>query len=54
MIEAAAGVARDAVTVFVHPAHVAAAVAAGLPSEKMARNVVRTLCAGFRAGAELT
>ncbi len=53
-IEAAAGVMRDAVTVFVHPAHVAAAVAANLPSEKMARNVVRTLCAGFRAGAELT
>lgn len=53
-IEAAAGVVRDAVTVFVHPAHVAAAVAAGLPSEKMARNVVRTLCAGFRVGAELT
>ncbi|MDI1262403.1 MAG: TetR family transcriptional regulator [bacterium] len=52
--EAAAGVVRDAVTVFVHPAHVAAAVAAGLPSEKMARNVVHTLCAGFRAGAELT
>jgi AcrR family transcriptional regulator len=53
-IEAAAGVVRDAVTVFVHPAHVAAAVAANLPSEKMARNVVRTLCAGFRIGAELT
>ncbi|WP_316229865.1 TetR/AcrR family transcriptional regulator [Bradyrhizobium sp. SZCCHNR1051] len=53
-IEAAAGVVRDAITVFVHPAHVAAAVAANLPSEKMARNVVRTLCAGFRAGAELT
>ena len=53
-IEAAAGVVRDAVTVFVHPAHVAAAVAANLPSEKMARNVVRTLCAGFRVGAELT
>lgn len=53
-IEAAAGVVRDAVTVFVHPAHVAAAVAAGLPSEKMARNVVRTLCAGFRVGADLT
>lgn len=52
-VEAAAGVVRDAVTVFVHPAHVAAAVAAGLPSEKMARNVVRTLCAGFRAGADL-
>jgi len=53
-IEAAAGVVRDAVTVFVHPAHVAAAVAANLPSEKMARNVVRTICAGFRVGPELT
>jgi AcrR family transcriptional regulator len=53
-IEAAAGVVRDAVTVFVHPAHVATAVAANLPSERMARNVVRTLCAGFRAGAKLT
>lgn len=52
-VEAAAGVVRDAVTVFVHPAHVAAAVAAGLPSEKMARNVVRTLCAGFSAGPDL-
>ncbi|MBR1147552.1 TetR/AcrR family transcriptional regulator [Bradyrhizobium sp. AUGA SZCCT0431] len=52
-VEAAAGVVRDAVTVFVHPAHVAAAVAAGLPSEKMARNVVRTLCAAFRAGIDL-
>lgn len=52
-VEAAAGVVRDAVTVFVHPAHVAAAVAAGLPSEKMARNVVRTLCAAFQAGVDL-
>jgi AcrR family transcriptional regulator len=52
-VEAAAGVVRDAVTVFVHPAHVAAAVAAGLPSERMARNVVRTLCAAFQAGVDL-
>ncbi|WP_025032030.1 TetR/AcrR family transcriptional regulator [Bradyrhizobium sp. DOA9] len=51
-IDAAAGVVRDAVTVFVHPAHVAAAAAAGLPSDRMARNVVRTLCAGFRAGLD--
>lgn len=51
-IDAAAGVVRDAVTVFVHPAHVAAAAAANLPSEQMARNVVRTLCAGFRAGLD--
>lgn len=52
-VEAAAGVVRDAVTVFVHPAHVAAAVAAGLPSERMASNVVRTLCAAFQAGVDL-
>lgn len=53
-VEAAAGVIRDAVTVFVHPVHVATAVAANLPSEKMARNVVRTICAGFKAGVKLT
>lgn len=52
-VEAAAGVVRDAVTVFVHPGHVAAAVSIGLQSEKLACNVVRTLCAGFRAGVEL-
>ncbi|WP_374630382.1 TetR/AcrR family transcriptional regulator [Ferrovibrio sp.] len=46
----AAGVVRDAVTVFVHPAHVEAAVKAGLPVEAMARNVVRSLVAAFRAG----
>ena len=37
-------------TVFVHPAHVEAAVKAGLPTEAMARNVVRSLVAAFRAG----
>lgn len=52
-VEAAAGVVRDAVTVFIHPAHVAAAVTAGLPSERMARNVVRTLCVAFQSGVEL-
>lgn len=49
-VQAAAGVVRDAVTVFVHPAHVEAAVKAGLPAADMARNVVRSLCAAFRAG----
>lgn len=53
-IPAAAGVVRDAVTVFVHPAHVAMAVATGLPSETPIRNVVRTLCAGFRSGVSLS
>jgi hypothetical protein len=52
-VEAAAGVVRDAVTIFVHPAHVAAAVAADLPGERMARNVVRTLCVAFQAGVDL-
>ncbi len=49
-VAAAAGVVRDAVTVFVHPAHVEAAAKAGLPTEAMARNVVRSLAAAFRAG----
>jgi AcrR family transcriptional regulator len=49
-VAAAAGVLRDAVTVFLHPAHVEAAAKAGLPSEMMARNVVRSLVAGFKAG----
>ncbi len=49
-VTAAAGVVRDAVTVFVHPAHVEAAAKAGLPTEAMARNVVRSLAAAFRAG----
>jgi AcrR family transcriptional regulator len=49
-VATAAGVVRDAVTVFVHPAHVAAAVKAGLPTEAMAKNVIRSLVAAFRAG----
>jgi AcrR family transcriptional regulator len=53
-IAAAAGVLRDAVTVFVHPAHVEAAVKAGLPTEQLARAVVRTLVAAFEAGMTYT
>jgi len=49
-VAAAAGVVRDAVTVFVHPAHVEAAEKAGLPTEAMARNVVRSLAAAFACG----
>lgn len=49
-VAAAAGVVRDAVTVFLHPAHVEAAAKASLPTEAMARNVVRSLAAAFRAG----
>lgn len=49
-IATAASVVRDAVTVFVHPAHVEAAVKAGLPTEAMARNVIRSLVTAFAAG----
>lgn len=49
-VATAANVVRDAVTVFVHPAHVEAAVKAGLPAETMARNVIRSLIAAFGAG----
>jgi AcrR family transcriptional regulator len=49
-VAAAAGVVRDAATVFVHPAHVEAAVKAGLPTEAMARNVVRSFATAFKAG----
>lgn len=51
-VAAAAGVVRDAVTVFVHPAHVEAAVKAGLPVETMARNVIRSLVAAFSTGMQ--
>lgn len=50
-IPAAAGVVRDAVTIFVHPMHVEAAIRAGAPIEDMARAVVRTLVQAFSAGA---
>ena len=50
---AAAGVVRDAMMVFVHPALVAAAVIAGQPTEDQIRNVMATLHAGFSAGVQL-
>jgi AcrR family transcriptional regulator len=49
-VATAAGVVRDALTVFVHPAHVEAAVKAGLPTEAMAKSVIRSLVAAFRTG----
>lgn len=52
-VAAAAGVFRDAVTVFVHPAHVEAAVKAGIPTEDLARRVVLTMVTAFRAGLRL-
>ncbi|WP_439573782.1 TetR/AcrR family transcriptional regulator [Phreatobacter sp.] len=52
-ISAAACVVRDAVTVFVHPAHVEATIKANRPVEPMVRNVVRSLVAAFAAGVRL-
>ncbi|SSC70982.1 unnamed protein product [Ciceribacter sp. T2.26MG-112.2] len=48
-LDAAAGVVRDAVTVFVHPAHVEQAVVAGLEMEPRLQAVVDILVAGFAA-----
>lgn len=48
-VDVAAGVVRDAVTVFVHPAHVEQAVVAGLDVEPRLRAVVDTLLAAFEA-----
>lgn len=46
-LDAAAGVVRDAVTVFVHPAHVEQAVLAGLDMEPRLQAVVDALVAAF-------
>lgn len=49
-LDAAAGVVRDAVTVFVHPAHVEQAVMAGLDMEPRLQAVIDTLVAAFQSG----
>jgi AcrR family transcriptional regulator len=49
-IDAAAGVVRDAMTVFVHPAHVEAAHKAGIRMEPNLRRVMATLQIAFAAG----
>ena len=46
---AAAGVVRDSVTVFVHPAHVEQAVVAGLDMEPRLQAVIDTLVTAFAA-----
>lgn len=57
-IPSASGVVRDACTVFVHPAHVEAALRAGHSVEPAIRNTMRTLNVAFSTGvtfeAELT
>jgi AcrR family transcriptional regulator len=52
-VEAAAGVVRDAVTVFVHPAHVEAGVRAGLSGESGLRRIMKTLIVAFENGLSL-
>ena len=49
-IEAAAEVVRDAVTVYVHPAHVEAAAKAGHPLEPAIKRMISTLNTAFRSG----
>lgn len=49
-IDAASEVVRDAVTVFVHPAHVEAAARAGRSSEKAVKRMIATLDVAFRSG----
>jgi AcrR family transcriptional regulator len=53
-LDAAAGAVRDAVTVFVHPAHVEAAAKAGLDQEAGLMTVLRILVAGLVAGVAQT
>ncbi|NML77018.1 TetR/AcrR family transcriptional regulator [Rhizobium sp. S-51] len=48
-LDVAAGVVRDAVTVFVHPAHVEQAVVAGLDMEPRLHAVVDSLVSAFAA-----
>lgn len=48
-LDTAAGVVRDAVTVFVHPAHVEQAILAGLDMEPRLQAVIDALVASFRA-----
>jgi AcrR family transcriptional regulator len=53
-IDAAAGVVRDAATVFVHPAHVAAAAKTGLSRERDLSHVMTTLMTAFTRGVSLS
>lgn len=53
-VEGASEVVRDAVTVFVHPAHVKAAVNAGGSTEKAVLRMIATLNVAFRSGVLLS
>lgn len=51
-VATAAGVVRDAVTVYVHPMFVGQAVEAGLPVEALLRATLGTLIRAFEAGVD--
>lgn len=53
-VPSAAGVVRDAVTVFVHPVHVEAAAKAGILMEVPMRRVITTLIVAFKNGVSFT
>lgn len=52
-VQAAAEVVRDAITVFVHPAHVEAALHAGISMEPALDRVLTTLVTAFAKGLQL-
>jgi hypothetical protein len=49
-VDAASEVVRDAVTVFIYPAHVAAAAKTGRPMEQALKRMTATLTVAFRSG----
>lgn len=52
-VEAAAGVIRDAVTVYVHPAHVEAAMRSGVDLEPSVRSMMAVLVTALQSGLSL-
>ncbi|WKL57489.1 TetR family transcriptional regulator [Asticcacaulis sp. ZE23SCel15] len=52
-VDLAAGIVRDAVTVYVHPAHVELAFKAGLDLEPSVRRMIETLVIAMRRGLSL-
>jgi hypothetical protein len=52
-VDAAAEVVRDAVTIYVHPAHVEAAARAGISMEPSVRRMIATLVVALKKGLSL-
>ncbi len=53
-VSAAAEVVRDAVTIYVHPAHVEAAARAGIDLEPSVRRMIATLVTALKSGLSLS